>query len=91
MLLVLDDEATWHSEIVKYLEYHRRLFVDWYSKRSVTTQVARRLAAGYDQAIPELRTLLDDHALTGYRSSALTRFRLILSIMGLQLLRSSPI
>lgn len=65
----LNEESTWPSDVVAYMERHRELFLGWEDRRSSSTP--RSAAAEYDNALNGLRAVLNKHTLHGYHCTRL--------------------
>jgi hypothetical protein len=75
--MILNDERTWPSDVVHYLEAHRELFWRWEDRRRSDAQPlgskeARTAARAYDIAVYGLRDCLRPHSLHGYHCTRLT-------------------
>jgi hypothetical protein len=73
----LNEETTWPSDVLDYLEQHRNLFLAWELKGAGATsspEAAREAARKYDTAVYGLRAVLSRHALEGgYHCTRLTK------------------
>jgi len=81
--MLLDDEATWPSEVVRFIGTNEELFDDWHGPTSEASVRDRRpgdhddrhrfTARQYDRAILELAVLLKPYTLSpGYHCTRLT-------------------
>jgi hypothetical protein len=71
--MILNDEATWPDQLVRYLEQNYDLFLDWECRPANSISIdARDAALKFDNAIYGLRAVLDPHVLHGYHCTRLT-------------------
>jgi hypothetical protein len=66
----LNNEKTWPTEVLGYLEQHHDLFLGWEDRKSGSSP--RTPAAEYDRALDGLRAALNNHTLHGYHCARLT-------------------
>ena len=73
----LNEETTWPSELLDYLELHKGLFLAWELKGAgikSSPEAAREIAREYDCAVYGLRAVLNRHTLEGaYHCTRLTK------------------
>jgi hypothetical protein len=69
--IVLDDEATWPTDLLEYLGRHGEIFLGWELQRSGKGG-ARVRGWDYDRVVYGLRDVLSRHLLHGYHCTRLT-------------------
>lgn len=67
-IMEFNDESTWPTDVLTYLDQHRILFVGW-SARGLKSGVS---PDDYDAALTGLRAILNNHRLHGYHCTRLT-------------------
>jgi hypothetical protein len=76
--MILNDQATWPNEILRYLRRHHDLFLTWELRRTdenrapMNPELAHIMASQFDRAIYGLRELLRPYSLLGYHCTRLT-------------------
>jgi len=68
----LNEEATWPSDVLTYLQRNSDLFRAWEEQRLGSAATGSVSGADYDRALVGLRDVLNNHALHGYHCARLT-------------------
>jgi hypothetical protein len=73
----LNDKGTWPRDVIACLKHHGEFFRSWEARISdnapETTEKATAIAAAYDMAVYQVRSVLDKYTLRGYHCTRLIR------------------